>query len=198
MDRSRVDEVLEGWGMVAHSAVRPATAPRPHMTRSALPVGMLAAAAVVVVLAVALSSRGIGQGPQASLPAAGRSTPSTSPTATPTPPPSLAVSCEVPPNAPRTRLTCAAAIAAALNLLGAGRGAVQGVEFHYGVYCAAESGCGFLECATGGYVILTAALPTADQWVTVKADAQGTIVSAKLLGPWPPPGGPGLDWATCR
>ena len=87
MARSRADEIVKSWGMVAHSAVRPTTAPRPSVTRSAIPVGMLAAAAMVVVLLVALSSRGIGPGPQASLPAAGGS-PTPEATIAPSPSPS--------------------------------------------------------------------------------------------------------------
>jgi hypothetical protein len=87
MDRTRVDEVLEGWATVANRAVRPANAPHPHVTQSARPVGMLAGAVVVAILVVALLSRGIGQGPQPSLPAVGGSVPelTTAPSQSPSP-----------------------------------------------------------------------------------------------------------------
>ncbi len=71
MARSRTDELLEGWKMVAHSAHKPAVAPRPRMSRSGLSVGTLVAAAVVIILVIALTARGSGPGPQPSLPAVG-------------------------------------------------------------------------------------------------------------------------------
>jgi hypothetical protein len=90
MARSRADEILEGWKMVAHSAGRPASAPRPAVTRTTIPVGMLAAAAVLVVLVVVLSPRTHGPGPQATLPAAANPTATArvEPSATPSPSPS--------------------------------------------------------------------------------------------------------------
>lgn len=66
MARHRADEILESWETVARSAVRPAAAPRPQVTRSALPGGMLAAGAAIVVLLVALSVRAIGPAPAVS------------------------------------------------------------------------------------------------------------------------------------
>ena len=107
MARSRTDELLEGWKMVAHSARKPAEAPRPRISRSGLSIGTLAAAAVVIILVIALTSRGSGPGPQPSLPAVGGpsaiaslipspapsgapATPTTSPAATPSSSPSQA------------------------------------------------------------------------------------------------------------
>ncbi len=90
MARSRTDEVLEGWKMVAHIASRPAVAPRPRTRRTSGPSGLVPAAAVVLLLVVALSVRGLGQGPTPSQPAVG-ATPSmaASPVATANPSPSL-------------------------------------------------------------------------------------------------------------
>ena len=84
MARSRTDELLEAWNMVAHEAQRPTEAPRPRSARSAGPIGFLAAAAVVVLLIVALSLRGASHGPEPSLSAVGAS-PSASASAAPTP-----------------------------------------------------------------------------------------------------------------
>jgi hypothetical protein len=49
MDRSRADEILRDWTTVADNAQRPSAAPKPHMTRTALPAGLLAAAAIALV-----------------------------------------------------------------------------------------------------------------------------------------------------
>lgn len=85
MARSRTDEILEGWKMVAHSGRRPSEAPRPRFSRSGVSIGTLVAATVVIVLVVALSSRGSGQPP--SLPGAGGE-PSASASLVPPPSPS--------------------------------------------------------------------------------------------------------------
>lgn len=81
MARSRADEILEGWKIVVHSASKPVDAPRPHMYRSALPLGLVGTAAVVLVLLIGLSARGIGLGPKSSSTSAGTPTASTSPSA---------------------------------------------------------------------------------------------------------------------
>lgn len=120
------------------------------------------------------------------------------PTTPPSPSPTLAISCEQPPQAPLTRLTCDAAVTAALAVPGVERRAVQAIEFHYGLYCAMTSGGCMANCVTGGYVVLHGANATGDEWVTVRGNAQGVVVSATLLGRWPPPGGIGLDRATCE
>ena len=84
MARSRTDELLEDWKMVAHDAQRPVAAPRPRSARSSGPLGLLAAGAVAVLLIVALSLRGASHGPEPSRPAVGAS-PSASASAAPTP-----------------------------------------------------------------------------------------------------------------
>lgn len=119
------------------------------------------------------------------------------PTTPPSPSPTLAISCDQPPKAPLTRLTCDAAVTAALAVPGVERSAIRAIEFHYGLYCAMTSGYCLADCATGGYVVLHGANTTGDEWVTVRGNAQGVVVSAILLGRWPPPGGIGLDRATC-
>lgn len=83
MARSRTDELLEGWQMVAQNAHRPVEAPRPRSRSNSGPIGLLAAGAVIVLLIVALSLRGAAPGPLPSQPAVGAS-PSTpaSPSAT--------------------------------------------------------------------------------------------------------------------
>jgi hypothetical protein len=50
MDRSRADEVLREWASVARSARRPFSAPKPRITRTALPAGLLAGATLVVAI----------------------------------------------------------------------------------------------------------------------------------------------------
>ncbi|MGH2464073.1 MAG: hypothetical protein ACRDGI_01285 [Candidatus Limnocylindrales bacterium] len=74
MARSRTDELLEGWKMVAHSARRPASAPRRQISRSGLSAGTLVAVVVAIVVIIALSSRGSSQPPQPTLPAVGEPT----------------------------------------------------------------------------------------------------------------------------
>ena len=66
------------------NAQRPVAAPRPRSARNTGPLGLLAAAAVAVLLIVALSLRGANHGPEPSLPAVGAS-PSASASAAPTP-----------------------------------------------------------------------------------------------------------------
>ncbi len=81
MARSRADDIIEGWKMVAHNVPRPsAEAPFPQQsrTRTAMPLG-LAAAAAVVVLVAALAFRGFGSNPPV---AGGSPTASATPTAT--------------------------------------------------------------------------------------------------------------------
>ena len=77
MDRSRADEILREWSTVANSAHRPVSAPRRRLTRTALPAGLLAGAAiavVVVVVAYGLQSRHNNVG------SSGSPTPSETPT----------------------------------------------------------------------------------------------------------------------
>jgi len=64
MDRSRSDEIWREWQMVRQSARRPADAPRPSGTRSAMPFGMAALAAVLVLIVV-VGTRGILNAPAA-------------------------------------------------------------------------------------------------------------------------------------
>ena len=93
MSRSRTDELLEAWNMVAQNAHRPVEAPRPRLYRFAGPLGLVAAGGVAVVLIVALAIR--GGAPQPSQPAVGASpsaaaspVATASPTALPTSSPS--------------------------------------------------------------------------------------------------------------
>jgi hypothetical protein len=85
MSRSRSDDLLEAWKMVAQHAQRPVEAPRPRTHRGAGAVGLIAAGGVAVVLVVALAIRGGGPGPQPSQPAVGAS-PSAGASASPPPP----------------------------------------------------------------------------------------------------------------
>ena len=92
MARSRSDELLEGWKMIARNAHRPLEAPRPRTRRSSGPLGLIAAGAVAIVLVIALALRGSGPGPQPSQPAVGASptnnaSPSTVASPSPTPSP---------------------------------------------------------------------------------------------------------------
>ena len=73
MDRSRADEVLREWDIVARSARRPFSAPKPRMTRTALPAGLLAGATLVVAIVFV-----VGFGSRANHPAAGSSSPGAS------------------------------------------------------------------------------------------------------------------------
>ena len=50
MDRSRADDVLREWSTVARTARRPFHAPKPRLTRTALPAGLLAGATLVVAI----------------------------------------------------------------------------------------------------------------------------------------------------
>ena len=83
MDRSRADEVLREWNNVASNAQRPSGAPKPNMTRTALPAGLLAAAALalvaVIVFGLGARSNQPGAGPSGSSSAL----PSTIPSANP-------------------------------------------------------------------------------------------------------------------
>ncbi len=99
MARSRTDELLEAWKMVAQNAQRPAEAPHPHTRRSSGPIGLLAAGAVAVVLLVALTLRGAGPGPQPSQPAVGAN-PSVGTSPSPVASPSPASSPSPSPSAP--------------------------------------------------------------------------------------------------
>lgn len=62
MDRSRADDILREWSAVTRTARRPLSAPRAHITRTALPAGLLAAAtlALVAVFLFGLGSRSNG------------------------------------------------------------------------------------------------------------------------------------------
>jgi signal peptidase I len=71
MARSRADDILNAWRAAAHSATRPALAPRSARIQPAVPFGILVAAAVVLVLLVAHGPRGLVTGPAASFPAGG-------------------------------------------------------------------------------------------------------------------------------
>src|ERR1035437_9439841 len=78
MDRSRADETLMEWSIVARSARRPLSAPKPHMTRTALPAGLLAGATLVIAIVFV-----IGFGSRSNQPtASGSSSPSASASAT--------------------------------------------------------------------------------------------------------------------
>lgn len=90
MARSRTDELLEGWKVVAHSGRRPATAPRRQVSRNGLSAGTLVAVVVAIVVIIALSSRGSSPAPQPTLPAVGEPTASASfvPSVVPSTPPS--------------------------------------------------------------------------------------------------------------
>lgn len=121
---------------------------------------------------------------------------SSTPTPSATPSPSIAITCQPPPIAPRSALTCDAAVTAALSALGINGASMARIEFHYGPYCALTGGCPN-DCPNGGYVVVHGAVAANDQWATVKADAQGTVVVAKPLGLWPP-ARLGLDWPTCQ
>ena len=92
MDRSRADEVLREWSTVANSAHRPVSAPRRHVSRAALPVGILAAAAVIVaaVFVFGIGQRHnapVGMSPSPTATATETATPTANPTPTPTPGP---------------------------------------------------------------------------------------------------------------
>jgi hypothetical protein len=76
MDRSRADDVLREWSTVAKSARRPFSSPKPRMTRTAVPAGLLAGATLVVAIVFM-----IGFGSRSNQPTASGS-PSPSPTAT--------------------------------------------------------------------------------------------------------------------
>jgi hypothetical protein len=91
MRTSRTDEILEGWKMVSHGARRPAMAPAPVTSRSSLPLGLLAASALVI-LALAVGGRLLSSGPGPVLPGVGASpaAPTASPSATPSTPAKVA------------------------------------------------------------------------------------------------------------
>ena len=72
MARTRTDEFLEGWKIVAHSARRPATPPRRQISRNGLSAGTLVAVVVAIVVIIAVSSRGSSPAPQPTLPAVGQ------------------------------------------------------------------------------------------------------------------------------
>ena len=72
MARTRTDELLEGWKIVAHSARRPATPPRRQISRNGLSAGTLVAVVVAIVVIIAVSSRGSSPAPQPTLPAVGQ------------------------------------------------------------------------------------------------------------------------------
>lgn len=69
MARSRADEILEGWKMVAHSAAKPADARQPKVFRSSLSLGLAGTAIAAILVVAALSLRG-GFGPQSPIPGA--------------------------------------------------------------------------------------------------------------------------------
>jgi hypothetical protein len=79
MDRSRADDILREWSIVARTARRPSIPPRPHLTRSALPAGLLVGGALVIAIMVGFGI--MSRGPQN----AASGSPSASPTPSPTP-----------------------------------------------------------------------------------------------------------------
>jgi hypothetical protein len=83
MSRTRTDALLEGWKMASHSAQRPEAPPARGTSRAALPLGILAAAALVILVLV-VGSRMLSSGPGPALPAVGASAPAATATATPT------------------------------------------------------------------------------------------------------------------
>jgi hypothetical protein len=87
MSRTRTDELLEGWKMASHSAQRPAGPPARETSRAALPLGVLAVAAVVI-LALVVGSRMLSSGPGPALPAVGASAPAATASPAPTAAPS--------------------------------------------------------------------------------------------------------------
>jgi hypothetical protein len=87
MSRSRTDVLLEGWKMASHSAQRPEAPPSTGTSRAALPLGLVAAAAVVI-LALVVGSRMLSSGPGPALPAVGASAPAATATPAPTAVPS--------------------------------------------------------------------------------------------------------------
>jgi hypothetical protein len=80
------------------------------------------------------------------------------------------------------RLTCANAVAAALDQLG-GSGGIQGVEFHYGIYCAPGAWCAFTS-PDRGYVLVHE-LTGRDEAVYVAVGDDGAI-TATSPQPFPP------------
>lgn len=93
MGPSPVDQRLEDWNMVANSARRPESAPRPTPTPTTIPMGILATGAVVIAI-VALISPRLGAPSPNDAPAGGVVVPSTAVSATPT------VIASVPPATP--------------------------------------------------------------------------------------------------
>ena len=80
MDRSRADDVLREWSTVAKTARRPFSSPKPRMTRTMLPAGLLAGATLVVATVFV-----IGFGSRSNQPvASGSPSPSASATASAT------------------------------------------------------------------------------------------------------------------
>lgn len=100
MTRSRADEILKEWKMVANSVPMPMEAPRRHSQRTMLPFGMVGTTAIAAIVIVGLVIRGGGPGPNT--PAAGAgdgptrpsptamASPSSSPTEAPSPSPTVA------------------------------------------------------------------------------------------------------------
>jgi hypothetical protein len=99
MDHSRADDVLREWSTVAKSARRPFSSPKPLVTRTALPAGLLAGATLVVAIVFV-----IGFGSRSNQPvASGSSSPSASATASASPSarPSASASATIDPQAPK-------------------------------------------------------------------------------------------------
>ncbi len=90
MARSRADDILEEWKMLAHSASKPAGAPYPKAYRSSLSFGVLGVGAVALVVVVGIAFRG-GLGPQTPANPGGNVSPSQPVTSSPTPAGSPAV-----------------------------------------------------------------------------------------------------------
>lgn len=98
MGSSRTDEILEGWKMTSHSAQRPTEPPGADRSRAALPLGLVAASALVI-LALVVGSRALSSGPGPVLPAVGASPSATAPAVLSTPGPSPSPATQPTPSA---------------------------------------------------------------------------------------------------
>ncbi len=122
--------------------------------------------------------------------------PSPSPPASASAIPSAAPAAEAPaircPNvvindAPRTTLTCKAAIQAALAALPSSEPLlIQRIEFHYGSYCPPGLRCGFVVPLMDGYVVFRTEGRISDLWVTVAMDESGAVSVTSGLAEFPP------------
>ena len=95
MSRTRTDVLLEGWKMASHSAQRPEAPPARATSRAALPLGLVAAAALVI-LGLVVGSRMLSSGPGPALPAVGASAAAATASPAPTAAPSAVVARPTP------------------------------------------------------------------------------------------------------